>query len=180
MGTEAEQWNQAVARLREVPKAERWQHEDVGKLYAIALKVAPSQLRSFELPDGLPEDLAADLLTAKLNQQVDCVGTAFSFFVASLQNKAKSWKRHQRVRLNHQERQAVSETEPTEEPDGTEVERRLAKARKVLTDREREIFEQIGREERREEIAARLGTSRTNIDQLISRARKKLARKGLL
>ena len=71
MGLEAEEWNQAVERLRGVSVAERWQSEDVAKLYAIALKVAPSQLRSFDLPGGLPEDLAADILTTKLNQQVD-------------------------------------------------------------------------------------------------------------
>lgn len=179
MGLEAEEWNQAVERLRGVSVAERWQSEDVAKLYAIALKVAPSQLRSFDLPGGLPEDLAADILTTKLNQQVDCVGVPFSFFVVSLQNKAKSWKRHQRVRANYQERQSAPEPEPIAEHDGSEVERRLAKAWGVLTDRERDIFERIGRDEPREEIASRLGTSRTNVDQLISRARKKLERKGL-
>lgn len=179
MGRDAEEWNEVVERLRQVPEAERWQSEDVARLYMIAVKVAPGWLRGFELPTGLAEDLAADLLAQKLNQLIDCTGRAFAFLLVSLENRAKSWKRHQGVKARYQATRAASDAPVSDEPDRGQPDDEALKALGLLNAKEREIFVSLGREESREDIAKRLGTSRANIDQIISRARKRLAAKGL-
>lgn len=179
MGRDADEWGEVVERLRDVAPEKRWQSVDVARLYEIALRVAPSLLARFSLPEGLPQDMASDLLTQRLNKLVDCGAKPFTLLAVSLWNRAKSWKRHQRVQANHREREAASEPEPIDEDDGGKAEDRRMKAWAVLTDKEKDIFERLSREEPRDDIAKTLDTSRANVDQIISRARKRLKQKGL-
>jgi RNA polymerase sigma factor (sigma-70 family) len=162
-----------------VPKAERWQHEDVGKLAEVARKVADSMLRRFELPEGQAQEIALEILLRNLDQQVDCTGEAFSFFAVSLVNRARSWKRHQRVVAEYKAKAALEEPQTGAEPDGGEAAAKVARAWALLTPKEQKIFVAVADDEPREAIAERLQISRAGIDQIISRARKKLQSQGL-
>ena len=176
MGREAEEWNELVGRLGPLPHEARWASADVGRLHELARGAAPGLLGSFSLGTHSPQDLASDLLVRKLAQLVECEGDAFAYFVAALRNEARSWLRRpgSRVAADPPERAAHEEDDRARARDELEV------VWTVLGAREREVFTAVALGESREALAARFGTSRANIDQIVSRARAELTRLGLM
>lgn len=176
MGSEAEEWNAVVGRLRELRQDERWANPDTARLYQLAQRIAPSQLRRFDLRTETPEDLASGLLTAKLTQLVECQGDAFDYFVAALRNRARSWLRREASKVEPEGVEQASAADAEHERARDD----LAEVWAVLSPKAREIFAADAAGESREALASRFKTSRANIDQIVRRARVELQRLGLM
>jgi RNA polymerase sigma factor (sigma-70 family) len=176
VGREAEEWNEVVGRLRQLHHEARWESRDVGRLYEIAQAAAPGLLRSFELTTQLPQDLASELLSRELAKLVECEGDAFAYFVVALRHEAIDWLRRgaSRVAADPPERASPAEEDQRRARD------ELEDVWTALSSKEREVFAALAQGESREALAARFKTSRANIDQIVSRARAELTRRGLM
>ncbi len=133
------------------------------------MKEGPGLLGSM----GIDRERASDLITDLLLRQLDKLIVAkipFPFFVTSVKNKGRDWLRKTR-------REVVSEPKVDRagtQDDASEAVVHLRAVWQTLTPKEREIFSALQAGEDRDGIARSLRTSRANIDQLISRARKRL------
>lgn len=185
MGAPADEWNEAAARLRGLPREERWRSKDVVRLFELAPTIAKRTLAGHWTRIGPEdvEDLAKDLLAQNLHGFLDVDpsthgGSAAVYFQQALRNRAVSW--HRRMsRLEGDPDRALARVsalaaEENSGSAGAEVDQILSR----LTPLEREVFAAIQAGEAREAIAERFNTSRANIDQIVSRARRRLRKQG--
>jgi RNA polymerase sigma factor (sigma-70 family) len=156
-------------RLAELEPAQRTKSRDFRLLYELAMKEGPGLLGSM----GIDHERASGLITDLFLRELDKLVTAqvpFPYFVTSVRHAGIDWLRKTR-------REVVSE--PKVDRAGTQDEAseavvHLRAVWQTLTPKEREIFSALQAGEDRDGIARSLRTSRANIDQLISRARKRL------
>jgi RNA polymerase sigma factor (sigma-70 family) len=185
VGAPADEWNEAAAKLRGLPREERWRNKDVVRLFELAPTIAKRALAGHWTrigPEDI-EDLAKDLLAHNLHGFVDVDpstygGSAAAYFQQALWNRAVSWhRRMSRLEGDSDRALARLSAQPFEESSesaGAEVDQILSR----LTRLEREVFAAIQAGVAREAIAERFDTSRANIDQIVSRARRRLRKQG--
>jgi DNA-directed RNA polymerase specialized sigma24 family protein len=162
-------WTWVVAELRRA--ASPWSSEAFGALYELARAEGAVALRSFRAIDSeRRRDLAIDTLFAKW-AEIIAAERPRAFFRTVLQRDAISWMRSPRSRIASDEWLAErcgcgsSEARHVDRIDGL---RRVA----ALDARSRAMLVADAMGETRPEIAARAKTSRANVDQVISRARR--------
>ncbi|MFO0649351.1 MAG: hypothetical protein U0326_24120 [Polyangiales bacterium] len=168
-------WSVIAAELR--ASASPWRSAAFARLYDLARAEGPRVLRSFRALDRERRvDLAIDTLVAKA-EQIIAADRPRAFFRKALHNDAVSWTRSPRARVD-----AFPEEAPLHDqgaPDASEASLiyRLDARRRfhALDTRARDVMlaEAVG--ETREAIGQAAGTSRANVDQIISRARRRHA-----
>lgn len=169
-----EDWQDAIAQIAE--GANPASSPDLPRLYRLACDEARHALRRF--PEGVRvqvDDLVHDLLFEKLASILGATNPR-AFFVTAVRNAAIDLQRRERRFVEDGERSM--DREPARDRGAEEVVAARAEAARVLallSPREREIFSAIAAGEDRDEVAVVLGTTRSNIDQLVSRARRRLA-----
>lgn len=162
-------WTSLAAALRR--SASPWSSEAFGALYELARDEGASALRSFRAIDSeRRRDLALDTLLAK-RAEIIAAERPRAFFRTVLQRDAISWMRSPRSRVASDE--ALATCCGCKSSDARHVERLDALRRVAALDgRSRAMLVADAMGESRPEIAARAKTSRANVDQVISRARR--------
>lgn len=143
-------------------------------LYQLACADARAALRSFSTHiREQAEDLAQDIVFEKLGALIAAPNPRALFYTA-VRNAAIDLQRQHARRPRDEDpiEQLPSLDAAVESHVGARLE--LARAQALLTPRELDIFVAIAAGEERDDIARAFGTSRANIDQLVSRARKRL------
>jgi RNA polymerase sigma factor (sigma-70 family) len=170
----SDEWREVAEQIADASVPER--SPALPRLYRFAVEEARFALKSF--PAAVREqvdDLVHDKLHEKLRSIVDAANPR-AFFVTAIRNAAIDLLRRQRKLAPQEELDAAPPAnDAVPAPDETaslriEAMRVLA----TLDDRERQIFGAIAAGEDRDDIAAALGTSRANIDQIVSRARRRM------
>jgi len=173
VGFPSEEWNAAARRLAGLEPAARWKSEDVKVLYRLALAHGPTILARFQLDTSRVHDLVADLVSVKLDQLVEAEVPA-PYFLAALGKAATSWVRRPAAAVAPEPE--IERAGPSDASAEAKVELERVSGR--LKRDELEIFAALAAGEDRDAIASALGTSRANIDQKVSRARKRLREEG--
>jgi DNA-directed RNA polymerase specialized sigma24 family protein len=168
-----EEWRAVVALLRAAP--DPLQSEHVARLYELALSDGPRLLRSFRrrLGDERIVDLVHDLLAVKL-EAIIAAEEPRALFCTALHRRAISWLRRGDAIVMPDGPEVASAPTAAEEETRGFVHDALA-ALRALPAREREIVVAAAVGEDREAIAREFGTSRANVDQIVSRARRRLS-----
>lgn len=178
--TQSERWREAAERVLSAQGHAR--SAAFAEFYALAEVESQRVLQRF--PPHLREmDLMHDLL-AEHSEEVLRARSPRSYFCTALSNRVIDALRAQKVRnLDTPAAQDPSGGEPSVESlaaPGTEVTHDgrdfvidARDALSSLTPREREVLAAVGYGEDRDELARLYGTSRENIDQIVSRARRK-------
>jgi RNA polymerase sigma factor (sigma-70 family) len=168
-----EDWDEIAARLRGSSAPDRSPY--VRALYELAIRDGTGFLAAYRrsLDEDRVRDLIHDVLATKLKAILDAE-TPRAFFCTVLQNRARSWLRRGDAK--------VVETLPDsarERSSGvSEEERRVfhldaEDALSELSERDRAIVVAASFGEDRETIAREHGTSRANVDQIVSRTQKR-------
>jgi RNA polymerase sigma factor (sigma-70 family) len=163
----AHEWQLVRERIVRAPDARR--SPDFRALYALAMDDGQRALRSFKKLDAARRvDLVHDLLATRMDAILDAESPR-ALFMTSLGRLAIQW-------LRRKDAEVLEPVTPT--PDGTDRDpaHRLDLIRTLerLPPRDRQVLLAVAMGEDREEIARVLGTSRENVDQIVSRARKRL------
>lgn len=164
----ADEWREVARRVRE----DRERH--LPRLYELALADGPRLLARFQrrLGDERIVDLVHDLLSSKADA-IALADEPRALFCTALQRRAISWLRRGDA--------AIAEARPedaSERDDEGERQRFLLDARAALaglSERERAMAVAVALGEEREAIARAFKTSRANVDQIVSRIRRKFA-----
>jgi RNA polymerase sigma factor (sigma-70 family) len=167
----AQDWVAIVAVLRRADDPST--SPELPRLYELALADGPPLLRSFRrrLGDDRIVDLIHDLLAAKLDALV-AADEPRALFCTALQRRAISWLRRGDADVVEDAREAVGET------DESERQQFIVDARSALDhlpERERAIVVAVALGEEREAVARAFGTSRANVDQIVSRVRRRFS-----
>ena len=168
----AEEWIRVVLLIRK--DADPLKSAHLGELYTLALQDGPRLLKSFQkrLGDDRIIDLVHDLLASKIDAIV-AADEPRALFCTALQRRAISWLRRGDA--------AVVEDTPERAPDGLHEDDRQGflldakTALEGLPERERAMVVAVALGEEREAIAAAFGTTRANVDQIVSRVRRRFA-----
>jgi DNA-directed RNA polymerase specialized sigma24 family protein len=172
----AEDWSTVVVLLRRSPTPAT--SRDLPRLYELALADGPPLLRSFRrrLGDDRIVDLIHDLLAAKLDALI-AADEPRALFCTALQRRAISW-------LRRGDADVVADPSSGKTPaasiDEHERQEFIVDARRTLRDlpdRDREIVVAVALGEDREAVARAFGTSRANVDQILSRVRRRFSAK---
>jgi DNA-directed RNA polymerase specialized sigma24 family protein len=185
----AEEWRTVVAQIRsgtpnaaladDAPSAAGAKPVDVlqsshlPRLYELALADGPLLLRGFRrrLGDERILDLVHDLLAAKL-EAIVLAEEPRALFCTALQRRAISW-------LRRGDSAVVAEAEGAGADErADERQEFLLDARNALErlpERERAMVVAVALGEEREAIAQEFRTTRANVDQIISRVRRRFA-----
>ena len=168
-----QEWDEIIARLQGEREPLRSPH--IRRLYEVALSDGPRFLASFRrtLGDERVLDLVHDLLAEKLSAIV-AAETPRAFFCRALQNRARSWVR----RGDAEVAESPSDSSRGTPSDKGEEDRRgfvldARDALAALSERDRGIVVAAALGEDREAIAREFGTSRANVDQIVSRLQKR-------
>ena len=169
----AEDWNAVVARLRAA--TDPLQSEDLPRLYALALADGPRLLGSFRrrLGEERIVDLVHDLMAAKAEAIIKA-DEPRALFCTALQRRAISW-------LRRGDAEVVAEVRETADASAVAEDERqgfILDARTALDQlpaRERAMVVAVALGEERESIAREFGTSRANVDQIVSRVRRRFS-----
>lgn len=168
-------WQAMVAPLRRL-------HEDgkdlrrgreIVALYALAEALAGKVLRKFhQFDEQARQDVVHDVLAAKL---VDIVlaDKPRSLFVTMLMNRGKDEcrRRERHARPTAPEEFDRSEAVSDQDPDFVEE---AGLAFSTLSPRDQQILTAVALGDEREDVAARFGIKRPAVDQVFTRARKRL------
>lgn len=182
----AEQWQAVTAMIRGVEDPLQSPH--LPKLYALALEDGPRLLGSFRrrLGEDRIVDLVHDLLAAKL-EVIVAAKEPRALFCTALQRRAISWlRRGDAAVLEDRSRDSAphaSDASAVAAIDGSvnpEDDRHefLIDAKSALDElppRERAMVVAVAMGEERESIAREFGTSRANVDQIVSRVRRRFS-----
>lgn len=169
-------WAAAIAALRGSPAP--YASPGFGALYTLVCREGRRMLRSFrQIDDDRKDDLAHDTLLVALPAllRADC---ARAYFATALHRAAVSWLRSPRATVAELVVEGTREAEHDGDAEGC-AHRRIA-AREAfealggLNSRDRAVMLAEARGDSRDEIAAALGMSRANVDQVISRARRRM------
>lgn len=165
----AEDWKKAAALVRQ-------SKEHLPALYELAREDGPRFLARFRrrLGDERIVDLVHDLLATKA-EAIALADEPRALFCTALQRRAISWLRRGDAAVIEAPPSGAVGTVPEDE---AERQRFLVDARAALdelTPRERMVAVAVALGEEREEIARELKTSRANVDQIVSRIRRRFA-----
>lgn len=164
----AHDWQIARQRITSAPDPAR--SREIGVLYRLAIADGTRALRTFSKID---EERRADLIHDLLATRLDAILAADSpraLFVTALIRLAIQWIRRKDAEVR--EGPAVHVDGIDRDPAyGIDVRRALEK----LGPREARVLLAVAIGEDRDEIARVHGTSRQNVDQIVSRARRRLA-----
>jgi DNA-directed RNA polymerase specialized sigma24 family protein len=173
-----QEWDEIIAKFQGEPDPLRSLH--VRRLYEVALSDGPRFLASFRrsLGEERTLDLVHDLLAEKLQAIVEAE-TPRAFFCRALQNRARSWVRRGDAMVVESPPDSSRETAS----DSSEDARRAfvldaREALSELSERDRGIVVAAALGEDRETVAREFGTSRANVDQIVSRAQKRFRGDG--
>jgi len=180
----SQDWQDIVGLIQRAPDRHRSPH--VARFYALAIDDGMRTLRSFR--ERLGEDRLRDLIHDLLASALDAILDAESpraFFTTSLRRRAIDWIRrpdaaiadHDDPRRENDVRAdrvtagaAIGNT--TDADHGFVMDARAALAQ--LSERDRDIVLGVAYGEDRERLAQEHRTTRQNIDQIVSRARRVL------
>ena len=167
-------WDEIIEVLRAAP--DPYECPELARLWALALEEAPRALARFRGPGRLDDeriaDLTKDFLVEHLHALLDAVSPR-AYFIVALQNSARSWFRKGSSRLALDER---DDTSSGEDPAAIADPTQLIHARdflRGLSQREYDVFVGIANGADREELARALDISRANLDQIVSRVRRR-------
>lgn len=168
-------WRDAAAAVRRSPAP--WSSEGFARLYGLALREGERALRGFRSLDrARREDLAAETVTRAL-LSVASADAPRAYFRTAVRRAALSWLRAERPAP------AAGEATPRyvegalDDAEARAVYALDAKAALgAMGARDRAVLLADADGEAREAIAATWGTSRANVDQIVSRARRLSAR----
>jgi DNA-directed RNA polymerase specialized sigma24 family protein len=170
----AEDWRSIVAALRSAPDPAT--SPDLPRLYALALADGPLLLKSFRrrLGEDRIVDLVHDFLAANLGAVI-AADEPRALFCVALQRRAISWLRRGDADVAADPSSGKVPAAPVDEHERHDfiVDARSALA--GLPKREQEIVVAVALGEDREAVARAFGTSRSNVDQIVSRVRRRFA-----
>ena len=167
-------WDEIIEALRAAP--DPYECPELARLWGLALEEAPRALASFRGPGRLDDDRIADLtkdfLVEHLHALLDAVSPR-AYFIVALQNSARSWfrKGSSTIALD-----APGEDGAGEDPAAVADPAQLIDARDFLcglSEREYDVFVGVANGADREELARALDISRANLDQIVSRVRRR-------
>jgi DNA-directed RNA polymerase specialized sigma24 family protein len=171
-GLSTEAWREAADAVRCATSP--WEGDGFAALYALALREGRRTLRGFRtLDDARRDDLAAEVITRRLREVAGATRPR-AYFRVALRRTALSWIRGERLTLREE-----GEVEYVEGPLDEEETRAVyaIDARGALAGmgaRERAVLVADACGEAREAIAKAWGTSRANVDQIVSRGRRRV------
>lgn len=168
-------WSVIAAELR--ASASPWKSAAFARLYDLARAEGPRVLRSFRALDQERRiDLALGTLLAKLDEII-AADRPRAFFRLALRNDAISWTRSPRARVGALLEEApVYDQRALDASEASLIYRVDARRRfHALDARARDVMLAEAFGETREAIGRAAGTSRANVDQIISRARRRHA-----
>lgn len=173
MGTRAI-WDEIIEALRAAP--DPYECSELSRLWALALEEAPRALAGFrgsgKLDDERIADLTKDFLVEHLRALLDAVSPR-AYFIVALQNAARSWLR----RGSSTVAEGVPRDEGgREDPAALTDYAHLIDARdflRTLSQREYDVLVGLVNGADREELARALDISRANVDQIVSRVRRR-------
>lgn len=162
----ADDWREAALRVRQ-DKA-----KNLPRLYELALEDGPRLLARFQrrLGDERIVDLVHDLLSTKADAIV-LADEPRALFCTALQRRAISWLRRGDAAVASERPETAGERD-----DEGERQRFLLDARAALeglSERERSMAVAVALGEEREAVAREFKTTRANVDQILSRIRRK-------
>lgn len=169
----AEEWKAVVALVRAA--AEPLQSPHLPRLYELALADGPRLLGNFRRRLGQERivDLIHDLMAAKVDAII-AADEPRALFCTALQRRAISW-------LRRGDAEVVAEVRETADACGAAEDERqgfILDAKSALDQlpaRERAMVVAVALGEERESIAREFGTSRANVDQIVSRVRRRFS-----
>jgi DNA-directed RNA polymerase specialized sigma24 family protein len=172
-----EAWAAVVAEIRRA----RDPHASpaLGRLYDLALKDGLAALASFHgLDTDARGDLVRDVLAAKLREIVaPTTGEPRALFLVAVRRRAIDGTRRARVRADGATTLADMDAQRREMSDAEgdlllaiDVRRLLA----TVSRGDHDLLAAVFSGEDRDEVAQRFGTSRANVDQKVSRFRRRL------
>lgn len=165
-------WSEVVAWLR--AEADPCVSEHVPRFYELAVRDGRAALHKYRgaLGEARVEDLIHDLLAAHLGDVVRADNPR-AFLATALVRRAISWLRRKDARvLEARDDDGAFDGDSRSDAIDFVLDARSAIAQ--LGEREQEIVFAVACGNDREQIAKELGTSRANVDQIVSRARRKL------
>ncbi len=170
----SDEWREVAEEIAEAATPER--SPALPRLYRYAVEAARLALRRF--PAAVPEqgdDLVHDKLHEKLRSIVDAANPR-AFFVTAIHRAAIDLLRRQKKFAPQDELDAAPPANDAvlapDEAASLHIE--AVRVLAMLDGREQQIFGGIMVGEDRDDIAAALGTSRANIDQIVSRTRRRM------
>lgn len=181
MATRGE-WDEIVAKLRNAASPDR--DPAFAQFYRLALEDANLVLRSFDrIPPDQREDLVHDILVLKLPRLL-AADNPRAYFVTAVANRAKDWLRNLKAsgvvyRIGKGDDDEVTPPFPEQNhPPRAEAVLELRDTLEHLGDlspRDVQVFEAVVFfNEKRKTIAAICGMTRENVDQIVSRVRRRL------
>ncbi|MEZ4409510.1 MAG: hypothetical protein R3A52_24015 [Polyangiales bacterium] len=175
--SDTEAWRETVARVRSSPD---WRRSPAfAELYALVSREAERVFRAFR-GRAFDMDEAHDLLAERMTEILSAESPR-AYFATALRRRLIDVERRARTRREAPRTEATDEAARRVPSPGTEsgaervafvIDARAGVAR--LTLRERDVLVAVAEGEDRDALARALGTSRANIDQIVSRARQKL------
>lgn len=141
----------------------------LGELYRLAMRDGTRVLARFSaLTVQEREDIVSDKFISALDSIVHATNPR-GFFITAITRAATSLLRHKQVEQKHQPtlEELDGGAERTEDDTVTTLD--LAVRLRQLSARDRQLVRAVHSGESREEVARRLGTSRANVDQVVSR-----------
>lgn len=164
----ADDWREAALCIRQ----DRAKH--LPRLYQLALEDGPRLLARFQrrLGDERIVDLVHDLLATKVDAIIEA-DEPRALFCTALQRRAISWLRRGDAAVASERPESAADRD-----DEGERQRFLLDARAALDDlapRERAMAVAVALGEEREAVAREFKTTRANVDQILSRIRRKFA-----
>jgi RNA polymerase sigma factor (sigma-70 family) len=174
-----DEWDRIVVRLRRA--GDPYGDPAFAELWTLACEDGPAALESFRRSGKLDEariaDLTRDLVIGALPAILEAVNP-HAYFVAAIVNAARSWLRRGSARVvSPGDRSAAhDETHPVAVAPDLESCIDASDFMLTLSERERSVLQALGHGEDRDAIARALGLTRANVDQIISRARRRFRR----
>jgi len=164
-----DEWNELVARMGETEPTRNPHFRD---FYALAVRDGMVFLRSFR--GALGEERIHDLIHDVLEdaETILKAETPRAYFCTVLRRRAISWRRRGDAAVAEMPVETATEhAQASDERRVFALDAVAAMAR--LSERERRVLVAVALGEDRESIARALGTTRPNIDQIVSRAKKR-------
>lgn len=168
----ADTWAETTAQIRAEGGPRR--SPSVRRLYELALADGRGMIASFRAQFGDAQiiDLIHDLLAEKLDAII-AADTPKALFRTALVRRAISWRRRGDATVAEDVSEAVSEVQNDEERERRAFVLDARAALLRLPERDREIVVAVVDGADREDLAARFGTSRANVDQIVSRTKQR-------
>lgn len=169
-------WAALIAEIRQA--SDPMLSRATGRLYRLALSEGIVALAPMTaLGEGDREDIASEAFIAKLPALLQA-NSPRGLYLTIVTNRARDHLRGLRRREERARQLEQAAVQPiagqSDEARATQIDGQ--RALQALSPRDRDVVLAVWHDEEREEVAARFGTSRANVDQIISRFRKRLLR----